>query len=322
MTFQPSAYAVDGNPESGNFLRLMQLTATNGAQGVTSHLDCIVGPTTPTATAGIVIQPGAVLINGVETAYQGSYFGYNLGTDTTLTLAATGGTARSDMVIARVEDPTFTGSPWGAPAAGQIIWPRVLSNVSPGAVTVPGGYSAIPLARIDMPASTSTVQASYIHDLRQVANPQRLLQVIGASGPGSAANWTVGTTGVLWPPTANWQIAIPAWATVMQLNWEINDALWQSGNARGLVNPFFGTSVTAPVLAMPQVLVSIPSASGPWRHSIAGGYSITIPASLRGTTQTLQFKQVTDGVQTGIMAVDEGSSFAIVYEFQQLAALA
>ena len=321
MTFQTAAYAVDGNPESGNFLRLMLQSSTQGAQGVIGAQDLVVGPTTPTATAGIVIQGGACLIAGAETPYQGSYYAYNVGTDTTLSIAATGGTIRSDMIVARAEDPTWSGSPWGNPASGQIVFPRVISNVSAGATTVPGGYSAIPLARIDMPASTSVVQASYIHDLRGVANPQRLLQVIGAQDT-VTHNWTVGTAGVIWPPAANWQVAIPVWATILQMNWEINDALWVSGWARGYVNPFFGTSVSSPVLAMPQTLVSIPSATGPWRHSIAGGFQVPVASSLRGTTQTLQFKQVTDGTQTGILSVDEGSSYAIVYEFQQLASLA
>jgi hypothetical protein len=321
MTFQTAVYAVDGNTESGNFLRLMLQSSTAGAQGVVGATDLVVSATTPTATAGIVIAAGACVILGVETPYQGSYYCYNVGTDTTLTIAATTGTVRSDMIVARAEDPTWSGSPWGNPAAGQIVFPRVISNVSSSATTVPGGYSAIPLARIDMPATSSVVQQAYIHDLRGVTQPQRLLQVIGAQET-TVRNWTVGTSGVIWPPASSWQVYIPSWATIFQVNWQINDALWQSGWARGYVNPFFGTSVSAPNLAMPQTLVSIPAATGPYRHSISGGFSVAIPASLRNTTQTLQFKQVTDGTQTGILSVDEGSSTSIVYEFQQIAALA
>lgn len=319
MTFQTAAYAVDGNSESGNFLRLMLQSATLGSQGIIGPTDLLVGPTTPTATAGIVIQGGACVVLGAETAFQGSYYGYNVGTDTTLSIAATGGSARSDMVVVRAEDPTWSGSPWGNPASGQILFPRVISGVSAGATTPPGGISAIPLARIDMPASTSVVQASYIHDLRQVCNPQRILGMGAANGPGTAQNWTVGTSGVIWPTTATFQVAIPSWATTLQMQWEFNDLLWQSGWARGFINPFFGTNVAAPNLSMPQVLVSIPTASGPYRHSVTGAFGVSIPASLRGTTQTLNFKQVTDGTQTGILAADEGSSYAIMYEFQQLA---
>lgn len=320
MTFQSAVYAVDGNAESGNFLRLMLQSSTAGAQGIVGHLDMAVTATGP-ATAGIVIAGGACVVLGVETPYQGSYYGYNVGNDTSLTIAATGGSARSDMVVVRAEDPTWSGSPWGGPASGQILFPRVISGVSSSATAMPGGQSGIPLARIDMPPSVSVVQAAYIKDLRQVSQPQRVMQVIGAQDT-TVRNWTVGTAGVAWPPGANWQVPIPSWATIMQVNWQINDALWQSGWARGYVNPFFGTSVGSPNLVMPQSLVSIPAATGPYRHSIAGGFSIAIPAGLRGTTQTFQFKQVTDGTQTGILSVDEGSSYAVVYEFQQLAALA
>ena len=319
MTFQVSAFAVDGNSESGNFLRLMLQSSTLGAQGIVGPTDLLVGPTTPTATAGIVIASGACVVLGAETAFQGSYYGYNVGNDTTLTIAATSGTPRSDMVVVRAEDPTWSGSPWGNPAAGQILFPRVISNVGAGATTVPGGYSAIPLARIDVPASTSVITGAMIHDLRQVANPQRILGMLAAGGPGTAANWTVGTTGVIWPATATWSVPVPSWATTMQFQWGMNDLLWQSGWARGFINPFFGTSVTAPNLAMPQTLVSIPAASGPYRHTAGAGFTISIPSGLRGTTQTLQFKQVTDGTQTGLLAADEGTTISVMYEFQQLA---
>ena len=321
MTFQSAVYAVDGNAESGNFLRLMLQSSTAGAQGVVGATDMVVTATTPSPTAGIVIAGGACLVAGIETPYQGSYYGYNVGNDTSLTIGATAGSARSDLVVVRAEDPTWSGSPWGGPASGQILFPRVISGVSSSATAPPGGISAIALCRIDMPASVSVVQQSYIHDLRNVSQPQRLMQVIGAQDT-TTRNWTVGTAGVAWPPGANWQVPVPSWATIMQVNWQINDALWQSGWARGYVNPFFGTSVAAPNLAMPQTLISIPAATGPYRHGIAGGFSIAIPASLRGTTQTLQFKQVTDGSQTGILSVDEGSSYAVVFEFQQIAALA
>jgi hypothetical protein len=319
VTFQSAAYAVDGNSESGNFLRLMLQSATQGNQGVIGPLDCLVTQT-GAPSAGIIINPGAVVVLGAETPFQGSYYGYNVGNDTSLTIAATGGTIRSDMIVVRAEDPTWAGSPWGNPASGQILFPRVISGVSGSAVNPPGGISAIPLARIDIPVSTSAITNAMIHDLRYVANPTRQMQMLAASGPGSPQNWTVGTTGVAWPAVANFQVPIPTWATSMVMHWIFNDVLWVSGWARGFVNPVFGSSVTAPNLSMPTVLNSVPSATGQWRHSIGGAFSINIGPSLRGTTQTLQFKQVTDGTQVGIMTADEALSVSVMYEFQQLAA--
>jgi hypothetical protein len=322
VTFQSAAYAVDGNSESGNFLRLMLQSATLGSQGIIFPTDLLVTQT-GVASSGIIINSGACVVFGAETPFQGSYFGYNVGNDTSLTIAATGGSIRSDMIVVRAEDPTWSGTPWGNPASGQILFPRVISGVSGTATQAPGGISAIPLARIDIPVSTSTITNAMIHDLRFVCNPQRILQMGAANGPGSPQAWTVGTSGVIWPTTATFSIAIPTWATVMQFQWEFNDILWNSGVgtqwARGFINPFFGTNVAAPNLSMPQTLVSIPLASGPYRHSISGAFAVAIPPALRGTTQTLNFKQVTDGTQTGTLSADEGSSYAIMYEFQQLA---
>lgn len=320
MTFQSAAFAVDGNTESGNFLRLMLQSSVNGAQGIIGQTDLLV-TANGVPNSGVNIAAGACVVTGAETAFQGSYYGYNVGTDTTITIAATGGTIRSDMVVVRAEDPTWSGSPWGNPASGQILFPRVLSNVAAGLTTVPGGYSAIPLCRIDMPVSVSAVQQSYIHDLRQVCNPQRILQQLAVAGPGSPATWTVSTTAHAWPPGATWSVTIPVWATTMVVTWAINDILFPGGSswARGFLNPVFGSSVTAPILAFPQTLVSIPSQSTGFRHTVGGSSTAAIPAALRGTTQTMQFAQVTDGTQTGTMQVDESSQISVTFEFQQLA---
>jgi hypothetical protein len=319
MTFQSGVWAVDGNTVSGALARLMQQAATLGAQGVVGHLDCQVNATTPSPTAGIVITPGMMVILGQETTYQGTYFGWNIGNETSLTIAATAGAARSDMVVARAEDPTWSGSPWGGPASGQIVFPRVISGVSSSATQAPAGISAIPLARIDMPPSTSVVNQAAIHDLRQVAIPQSFTFQLSAAGPGTGTNWTTGATTVAWPPGASWPVAIPSWATYLVVMWQVLQAQWVSGWARGNVWPVFGASVTAPVLSFPQALCSINA--GAYRVTIGGAATVAIPASLRGTTQTLQFAQAKAG-QNGVMQVDEGSSVTFIGTFQQQAVLA
>ena len=323
MTFRSDVWAIDGNTTDAVLGRLMNQAASIGSQGVIGHLDCRVQATSP-ATSGIQITTGGVTILGQEVTLQGSYTAWNSGLDTTLTIAATGGSVRSDMIIARAEDPTFSGSPWTGSPASQVVFPRVLSNVGAGATQVPGGYSAIPLARIDMPASTATVQSSYIHDLRTVANPQVTTGILYAAGPGSQTNWTVSTTPHAWPPGASWSLQIPSSATNMIVSWAVYGAVYSDTNwARGFLNPQFGTSITSPALAFSQSLVSIPVGSAAFsRFTIGGAASAAIPASMRGTTQTLQFAQVTDGSQTGIIYVTENSSVALNYQFQQLAASA
>jgi hypothetical protein len=324
VTFQVPAYAVDGNSENGNFLRLMLQSATLGSQGVVGHLDCQVTQT-GTPSAGIIIGSGAVVILGQEASFQGSYYGYNTGNDTTLTIAATGASPRSDMIIVRAEDPTWSGSPWGNPASGQIVFPRVLSGVSSGATSVPGGNSAIALARIDIPATTSAITNAMIHDLRTVCNPQQLMIMEAQNGSTPAHASTAGTTNVQWPTGAVWSVAIPVWATTFVFSWTVSEVLYNNdgnGFVRGNVWPIFGSSVTSPTLTTPQTQVSIPAASGPWRHTFSGGGTVSIPASLRGTTQTLQFVQVADGTNTATLNYGEGASTTLTGQFQQLSAAA
>jgi hypothetical protein len=326
VTFQTAAYAVDGNSENGNFLRLMLQSATMGSSGVVGFLDCIVSANSP-ATSGIIVGPGAVVIAGTETSYQGSYYGYNVGNDTSLSIAATSGSVRSDMVVARAEDPTWSGSPWAGPASGQIVYPRVIQGVAAGSTSPPSGSgSCIALARIDMPASTSTVAQSYIHDLRTVSQPQRQMQAMGTGGPGTATSWTVSTTAHAWPPGASFSVQVPSWATTAVMMWQINDMLFQGGGtnwARGDLWPVFGSSVTAPNLSFPATLTSVSTSvtSIGSRHSVSGFAQASVGPSLRGTTQTLQFAQNTDGTQTGIEQVDEGSQVALLLEFQGNASL-
>lgn len=324
MTFQVPAYAVDGNSEPGNFLRLMLQSATIGSQGVVGPLDCQVTQT-GVASAGIIITPGACVVLGQETTFQGSYYGYNVGNDTTLSISSTAGSIRSDLIVVRAEDPTWAGSPWGNPASGQILFPRVISGVSGSTVVAPGGISAIALARIDIPVSTSIITNAMIHDVRQVANPQRIFDMQAVTGPGSPSAWSTGTTNVQFPTGATWSIQIPVWATSMVCMWQASELLYQNlgnGVARGWIWPVIGSSITAPTVQFPLSLVSMNSSTGPWRHTIGGGGKVAIPASMRGTTQTLQFAQKADGTNTGKMAFDEGSGVQIAYEFQQLAAAA
>jgi hypothetical protein len=322
VTFQSSVWAVDGNQIDASLMRLMLQAQTSSTQGVANPLDCIVNATGP-ATAGIIITSGGFTVLGQETTYQGSYAGWNIGNDTTLSIAPTGGSPRSDMIVARVEDPTWAGSPWGGSPAGQIIFPRVISGVSSSATQPPGGISAIPLARIDMPASVSVVQQGYITDLRGVSNPQSSIQTFAQAGPGTTANSTVSTsTAVNWPP-ASFSVAIPSYATKLVLDWDVYEVTQNGegdGWARGNVMLIFGASVSAPALTTPASLVSIAAANAPGKHSFGGAGNVSIPAGLRGTTQTLQFSQIATS-HNATMGFGEGSSVSVLLRFAGLASL-
>ena len=323
MTWSSSTYQIDGGSTTSQLWRQALEAACLGDQalgGILNPLDLVV---TVTGTNAVInIAGGGCLIDGQEIADQGMYMGYNVGTDSSLTIAPTSGSPRADMVVIRVEDPTFSGSPWGGSPASQTMFPRVISGVSSTATVPPAGQSCIPICRVNMPASTSVVQQSYITDLRQMANAKQTRQLLQAAGPGTASNWTVSTSPTAWPALANWSVAIPSWATGIKMHWRLNNVIYTGGGtswARGYLYPVFGSSVSAPAQSFAQTLVSVSTASTTYEVlSIEGSADTSVSTALRGTTQTLQFAQVTDGTQTGIIEVTEGAMFVVDVEFYQL----
>jgi hypothetical protein len=123
MTWSQALWAVDGNTLPGSAWRQQLQSATLAAQGIVNPGDLKV-TAFGTPGAGVNIAGGACVIVGAEAANQGSYYGVNIGTDT-VSVAATGGTGRSDLIIARVEDPTVAGVSWGwNPATDQLVYTR------------------------------------------------------------------------------------------------------------------------------------------------------------------------------------------------------
>ena len=324
MTFQPANWSIDGNPRNGNDERVMLYHATEGNQGVLGPLDLIVSATGPNSQ-GVSIGPGSCVVLGGEFAFQGSYHGYNVGADLSLaTFTATGASPRSDMVIAEAQDPTWSGSPWGVSASGPCVVPAILSGVSSTATQPTPGISAIPLARVDIPAFTSIITPSMITDLRAVSNPNRFRSVLDLQAFWSSPSVSpVSATVVQWPLNATWQINVPSWATFAIMHWAIFGAQANTGSnpATCMFYPVIGSSVTSPVVAFGAADADAPAGvSNSSRLSFGGADMEAIPASIRGTTQTLQFAAF--GAAGGTLTMDTHSGLLIDYEFLGLASLA
>lgn len=322
MTWSSLTYQIDnGNTTAQLWRQALEAAALGGQSigGIVNPLDCVV--TVPGTNLIPSISAGTVLIDGQEVFQQGAYAGFNPGPDTSLTVAPTTGTPRSDMVVIRVEDPTFTASPWGGLPANQLVFPRLITNVSSTATVPPGGQSCIPLCRIDMPATASVVLQSYVVDLRQMANVKRSRSLLQASGAVTAVPWTLGTSPTAWPSLASWPVAIPSWATGIKIRWRLSNVVYTGGGtnwARGNVYPVFGASVSAPNQVFASTLVSVNTAATSYEVlSIEGSADVAVSTALRGTTQTLQFAETTDGTQTGIVQVTEGSVFIVDVELSQ-----
>lgn len=220
MTWTQGLWAVDGNTLDASLWRQQLYAGTLKRSGIMAPTDLKVTAFS-TPGAGVNIAGGSCVIAGQELSggAQGSYYGFNNGVDT-VSVGATGGSIRSDLIIARVEDPTFSGTPWSwNPATQNLIYSRDLSGVAGGTTTVPGGTTGIPLARIDIPVSTSAITNAMITDLRQLANPARQTDLYvntpvstDAMNAGSDSKTVMRNWGPAFPA-----VVIPTWAVTMRV---------------------------------------------------------------------------------------------------------
>jgi hypothetical protein len=311
MTLFPRPLLTNGATHPAQQFRMMIRDLSNGAEGITQGDDLKVTQRT-TPGGGVVVGDGSAVVRGRANAFQGSYSVCNIGA-ADVPIAATGGTARSDMVIVRVEDPEYEGSL--NPEVDQIEYFQVISNVSASATTIPDGRTGIPLARIDIPANTSTITNAMITDLRKVANPRRL-RVVDTQSPSSMSTGIGSSTSYSYFSTAaGWNIAIPDWATKAIVKIDVSPIRYDLGNFYGQISATFGSS-----LATQAITLDDNQGTGTRRIPAIIADTLTLPASYRGTTQLLRVRAA--GLNAGQAAriyVDSGTTLVADVQFEEAA---
>lgn len=142
---------------------------------------------------------------------------------------------RSDFVGIEIVDPVYEGTADTVDWETHEFWrPRVIENVSSDGVMVDGFKDMvrpfIPLARVDVPASTATISGDMITDLRYLAVERQKNDSITQRPPGSVSI-SEGDSQNLGVLTS---VTVPTWATHVTIDGEINGArLSGSGTAQG-----------------------------------------------------------------------------------------
>jgi len=308
MSLIPQPILVNGATHSAQSFRMLVRDLARGNEGITQGDDLKV---TQRATpgGGVSISDGSGVVRGRANTFQGSYAVCNIGADTSVNISATGGTGRSDMVILRVEDPEYEGTK--NPATDAIAYFQVISGVSSSATAIPDGRTGIPLARIDIPSSTSTITDAMITDLRKIANPRRDRNLYLQS-PTSISSQIGGTSGTYsyFSTASGWSIAVPDWATTAKVRLDIAGLRLTTGNVYGNLRAALGGSVT-----MQPVVIDDNQGTGTRRMVGIAADTLTIPSGFRGTTQLLraQFAGLTGNA--GTVSVDASSTLIADVEF-------
>ncbi|MGW2860976.1 hypothetical protein [Streptomyces sp. NPDC001205] len=305
MTLSPAPLLTNGATHSAQSFRMMIRDLARGGEGVTQGSDLKVSPMTVPA-GGVQIGDGSAIIQGRASPWQGHYSAYNIGS-ATVQIAPTGANARNDLVVLRVLDPQYEGG--RDPAKDAIVTFDVISGVPPVFASVPAGYSAIPLALINLPANTGTVSASMIRDMRQVANPRRTSRVYTAS-PSADQDWPGNRAGewAAWPPAARWDIQVPPWAVTMRVEMTIAGVQVMKGSVWG------GSAAKVGSLQAQSVWFETGSAS---RIHLISADTVAVPAAMRGTTQSLQALVSLDQNNAGVLQADVATTAIARVEFEE-----
>lgn len=309
MTLFQAPILTNGATHSAQQFRMLVRDLASGAQGITQGDDLKVSAL-GTPGAGVQVADGSGIVRSTANTFGGSYAVCNIGS-ATVNIASTGASPRSDMVVLRVLDPEYEGSL--DPATDQVEFFDVISGVSSTATTVPAGYTAIPLARIDIPASTSTITSGMIVDIRQIAKPRRD-RALWTYSPTAALQEIGGTSGSFsyWSNVAGWNIAVPDWATTVKIVLTVCQIRYSTGNFFGDLSATFGSS-----LSMQNTILDDNGGTSPRRGTVICADTLTLPSAYRGTTQLLRPRGAGATGNAGKVGMDSSVTLVADVEFNE-----
>lgn len=308
MTLFSRPLLTNGATHPAEQFRMMVRDLARGSEGVTQGTDMKVTQK-GTPGGGVTVSDGSAVIRGRANTFQGHYAACNQGS-ADVSIAATGASPRSDMVIVRVEDPQYEGTL--NPEVDQIVYFQVISNVSSSATAIPDGRTGIPLARIDVPASTSTITDAMITDLRRIANPRRDRRLFTQSPTADSSLIGASTSFSYFSTAAGWNIAIPDWATTVRIRLDVCPIRFSVANYLGYLQATFGASLTVQPTALDDnqgaVVRKIPAICAD---------TLTVPSAYRGTTQLLRAQANGSSGNTGRINIATSTTLIADVEFEE-----
>jgi hypothetical protein len=317
MTWDGIPWFVENTAASEETLRLIVETAASGGEGVIAPADLLV-TALDVPGAGVQVGPGAMVAKRRAAAGGGdqSYAARNPTLDPVGIEPTSSDGGRSDLIIVRVEDP-YGGETWPAPEdpeVGPYVFTRVIPDVPPGTTSildVDGDSTAITLARVDIPASTSVITAPMVTDLRQMVRPRTLSFVRYMYGA-----WTtpddvglITDTFEAFPLGATWTEKIPEWATHAAVHVHITGLLHpDTTEARGQLRVSLGDQHG---VGMPYGAVEA------GRLAVQTGHKFLLDPATRGTMLDIDVEGIGTDTITGVLRADASTVLSLEVTYSQ-----
>lgn len=313
-----------GKPEvSADAARALAHMVTGDFEGVAGPGDLAVVPLGAPGAA-VNVRKGVVsVLNRAAGVLGQSYVSLNDG-DVQVAVSAVGsGGSRTDLVAYVVEDPQYPGQP--LPADGATgpyerfrVFEGVGANVDRLADVAPG-QTGVALARITRPAGTTTVQAAHITSLRDIPHPRSTV-VKKAVDVGDKATFDQLNAADYerFPQAAQWDVKVPIWATVVQLELRVTGARvsndgTDAGDFRGKARLKLGGVTTGDVIVNPD----IPNANKGNKFAYSVQAERDVPQATRGSTVSLEAQAFRVSSSSGV-EVREAAGTTVIAEVRFL----
>jgi hypothetical protein len=188
---------------------------------------------------------------------------------------------RTDLVIARVYDPEYATV---ADPGGTFEVIQGVPTGATGAYVEALPYPAEALARITVPASTATITAAMITDLRTLARPRQERRNYFAQVSSQQDLTPPAGAFMDWPASFRPSVPVPKWATHADIKVTLTGIYAITAAVAGV------TRLTLGGVGVPDVQYDTPAATNPADPNtmviVMGG---TIPvAAMAGTSQTIK----------------------------------
>lgn len=318
MTWDGVPWFVEGTAASQETLRLIADVAASGGEGVVGPADLLV--TALGAPAGAVqVGPGAMVVKRRAAAGGGGQsYAARMPTVEQVDIGPTAVDGpRSDLIIARVEDP-FGGESWPMPEdpeVGPYVFTRVIPDVPVGTrsiLDIDPDSTAVTLARVDIPAGTTNITAGMVTDLRQLVRPRSQTSRRYLPGAWSTPD-DVGPVTDAWegfPLGATWTERVPEWATHVAVHVVLTGLLHPDNiEARGQLRVSFAD--TQHGVGMPFAVVQA------GRVSVQAGHKFTLDPADRGQILDIDVEGIGTAGFTGVLRADAFTVLSLDVTYSQ-----
>ena len=311
MALNPVPWAIDGGKITAADARRIAYSATSGETGITESNDFRVVASTPTGASVLVYAGAGIIRSNYASSSKSQSYCVSADTGTTVSVAPTAGSARTDYLIIKVTDPQYGGQ---APA-DLVNGPYVTYALVP---TITGlTYPFLALAKITQPANNGSITQAMITPLREMSNPRRKrdLNTLNLSATETQTVTTAG--GEQWPNAAAWTVEIPYWATQVRVRADWAQVKAPAGNAVGNLWVQMGANGVPGVASTFQVGYNTPGSTNDSRQTFTAADTLTIPTVMRGTVVyfNMRGKLTSASTNAARLVADNFSAMVLDLEF-------